>query len=90
MRFIFQVATLPALISIALIVPFRVWRDLIEVMLPPALSLIGIVWIQAPAWRVSVVSWRGETRASIAYRLAAAVALLSVFRLLLRRSVAFY
>lgn len=90
MRFIFQVATLPALIAIPLIVPFRVPRELIEVVLPPALSLIGIVWIQALAWRVSVVSWRGETRASIGYPLAAAVALLSVFQLLLRRGVAFY
>lgn len=55
-----------------------------------ALSLIGIVWMQALAWRAGVVSWRGATRASIGYPLAAAVALLLVFQLLLRRGVAFY
>jgi hypothetical protein len=53
-RFIFEVATLPALTAILLIIPFRVPREWIEVvMVPVVVTVIGIAWLQAGAWRVS-------------------------------------
>ncbi|MGZ8362055.1 MAG: hypothetical protein ACXWUX_16175 [Allosphingosinicella sp.] len=59
-RFIFLIATLPALIGIALIIPFRVPRELIEVIVPPiAVTLVGIGWIQANAWREAQVQAAG-------------------------------
>jgi hypothetical protein len=70
-RFVFQVATLPAVAAIELIIPFRVPRDLIEVVvLPVVVTLIGIAWMQTGAWRISDVkvggSWGNGT---IAYPL---------------------
>src|SRR5687768_13413383 len=60
-RFVFQVATLPALIGIALILPFRIPRELIEVVLLPVLvTVIGIAWIQAGAWRVRTAQANGR------------------------------
>jgi hypothetical protein len=88
-RFIFHIATLPALIAVALIIPFRVPRELIEVVGPPAVvTLVGMVWIQAGAWRFDRVTARGEAGAeSIAYPLSAVVLLLLVFQLFLRPGV---
>jgi hypothetical protein len=91
-RFIFQVATLPALTAILLIIPFRVPRNWIEVvMVPVVVTVIGITWIQAGAWRVSKA--KAEPRlneGSIAYALGAVVLLLLVFQLLLRPGIQFY
>lgn len=51
MRFVFNIATLPALAAILLIIPFRVPRNWIEVVAVPAVvTLIGIAWIQAGTW----------------------------------------
>jgi hypothetical protein len=53
-RFVFRVASLPALTAILLIIPFRVPRELVEVViLPVVVTVIGIAWLQAGAWRVS-------------------------------------
>ena len=91
-RFIFQVATLPALTAILLIIPFRVPRNWIEVvMVPVVVTVIGLAWIQAGAWRVSKA--QAEPRlneGSIAYALGAVVLLLLVFQLLLRPGIQFY
>ena len=55
--FVFRVATLPAVIAIALILPFRVPREWIEVVLVPVVvTVIGIIWIQGSAWVVRDVS----------------------------------
>ena len=90
-RFIFQVAALPALIAVALIIPFRIPRELTEVVGPPAVvALVGMVWVQAGAWRFNRVTSQGEARAgSIAYPLSAAVVLLLVFQLLLKPGIRF-
>jgi hypothetical protein len=90
--FVFRVATLPALVAIALIIPFRVPRELIEVLLMPVVVTIsGIVWIQAGAWCVDDVSAKGgKTAVSLAYPLLALLALLFLFQVVLRPGVAFF
>ena len=91
-RFVFRVATLPALSAILLIIPFRVPRELVEVViLPVVVTLIGIVWLQAGAWRVSgVTTVVGSSVGPIAYPLGALLTLLALFQLLLRPGVHFY
>jgi len=87
--FIFQVVTVPALAGIALIVPYRVPREAIEVLAVPAVvSLLGTIWIQACAWRPIPAPPHGGARESLRWPLAAAVALLLVFQLVLRRGIA--
>jgi hypothetical protein len=91
-RFIFQVATVPALAAIVLIVPFRVPREWIEVVMVPAVvTIIGIVWMQAGAWHIRAVGAGGRlSDRSIVYSFAAAVVLLLLFKLVLRPGVHFY
>ncbi|HEY5850827.1 MAG TPA: hypothetical protein VIT62_08710 [Lysobacter sp.] len=89
-RFVFQVATLPIIIGTVLVIPFRVPREAIEVVLLPVLvALIGTAWMQAGAWRLRVQA-RGTGAASSGPLLLAVVALLLVFQLLLRPGIAFY
>lgn len=55
--FICNIATVPALIGLLLIIPFRVPREWVEVLVPPlVVTAIGIAWIQADAWRVHGLS----------------------------------
>ena len=91
-RFIFQIATLPALVAIAMIVAFRVPREWIEVvMVPVVVTIIGIVWMQAGAWRIRDVNAVGRPGdRAIVYSLAAVVMLLLLFQLVLRPGVHFY
>jgi len=91
-RFIFFVATLPALVAIPLIIPFRVPRELIEVVMPPVLiTVIGICWIQASAWYVSPpTSGTGARVTSIAWPLGAVLALLAFFQFVLRPGIRFF
>jgi hypothetical protein len=89
-RFVFQVATLPIIIGTVLVIPFRVPREAIEVVLLPVLvALIGTAWMQAGAWRLRVQA-RGTGAGSNGPLLLAVVALLLVFQLLLRPGIAFY
>jgi undecaprenyl pyrophosphate phosphatase UppP len=87
--FIFGIATLPALLAIVLIIPFRIPRELLEVLAPPlAVTVIGTVWMQASAWRL-----RGTRPDGVApigsplYLLAALLALLLLFQLVLRPGI---
>ena len=91
-RFVFRAATLPAVVAIALIIPFRVPRNWIEVVIVPAVvTLLGIIWIQAGAWAIRGAAARGDARNMSVVRLAgAAVALLLVFQVVLRRGIQFY
>jgi hypothetical protein len=91
-RFIFQVATLPALASIPLIIAFRVPREWLEVVAPPVVvTFIGIAWMQAAAWRAAEAKLDvNGSVPSLAYPLVAVVLLLLVFQLVLRRGVAFF
>ena len=91
-RFMFQVATLPALVGILMVIPFRVPREPVEVvMVPLVVSVIGIAWIQAGAWRIEASRTAGILRTgSIAYPLGAVLFVLLVFQVLLRPGIRFY
>lgn len=91
-RFVFGVVTLPALIGTALVIPFRIPRELIEVLVVPVLVLLaGVPWIQAGAWRVRDAKAHGATTIpSLAYLIAAVVGLLLLFQLVLRPGIPFY
>jgi hypothetical protein len=90
--FVFRVATLPAVVAIVLIIPFRVPRNWIEVVIVPvAVTVFGIIWMQAGAWALRNVKARGDSGNMSVVRLAgAAVALLLVFQLVLRPGIRFY
>ena len=90
--FMFRVATVPALAAILLIIPFRVPRNWVEVVVVPVVvTMIGIGWIQAGAWAVSRVNVGASLSArSIAYAGSALLLLLLVFQLLLRPGIRFY
>jgi hypothetical protein len=91
-HFLFRTATLPALLALPLITLFRVPREWIEVLLVPSVvSVIGLVWIQAGAWRPSGRVDRGNAKAgSLAPPLFAVVGLLLIFQVLLRPGIRFY
>lgn len=92
-RFVFQVATLPALAAIPLIIPFRVPRNWVEVALVPVVvTLIGVGWLQAAAWRTHDSAPRGGTLTgkALAELLGVLVLVLLVFQLVLRPGVRFY
>jgi hypothetical protein len=91
-RFAFRVATLPALMGTLLIIPFRVPRDWIEVvMLPLVVTVIGVAWLQAGAWKVGAVRTVGRPGVrSVMYPLGALVILFLVFHFVLRPGVRFY
>ena len=91
-RWVFRMVTLPALLGTVLVIPFRVPRELLEVVLVPLLVVLpGIPWIQAGAWRVREARSRDTAAVpSLAYPLAGAVALLLFFQLVLRPGVRFY
>ena len=90
--FIFRTATLPALAAIPIIIAFRVPRELLEVILPPiAVTIVGIAWIQAYAWRAADVKPGGFSAARPIFSLLGALLiLLLVFQLILRPGIPFY
>jgi hypothetical protein len=90
-RFVFLASTLPLLIGTALIIPFRVPREWIEVVLMPAwVAVLGLVWMQAGAWRLRGPRASGMPTGSVLFPLVAAILLLLVFQCVLRPGVAFY
>jgi hypothetical protein len=91
-RFMLQVATVPALAAILLIIPFRVPRNWLEVVaVPVVVTMIGIAWIQAGAWAINNVQTSGTLGSkSIAYAFGALFLLLLVFQLILRPGVRFF
>jgi hypothetical protein len=90
--FMFRVATAPALIAILLIIPFRVPRQIIEVIVVPVLVTIsGVVWLQAAAWATSGTKASGRlTKKANAYALGGLVTLLLIFQFVLRPGILFY
>jgi hypothetical protein len=90
-RLVLRWITLPALAGTALVLPFRVPRELVEVVLVPVLVLLcGIPWIQADAWRTREVRPVAAAAPSLAWLLAAVVGLLVVFQFVLRPGIHFY
>jgi hypothetical protein len=91
-RFVFNVATLPAMTAILLIIPFRVLRNWVEVVaVPVVVTLIGIAWIQAGAWAVDGAKASGSLKSkSMIYAFGALLILLLVFQIILRPGIRFY
>jgi hypothetical protein len=87
---IFRVVTLPALLSVALIIPFRVPREFIEVVVVPiAVMVVGVPWIQASAaWQTGVKYW-ATREGGLAVPLVTTLLLLAVFQFVLRRGIEF-
>lgn len=91
MGFLFQVTTLPAVLGVLLILPFRVPGAIDQVVIVPvAATLIGIVWVQANGWRIEDIRLRGNGRSvAILWPFLLLVAVLLVFQLILRPGIAF-
>jgi hypothetical protein len=90
MRFVCQIATVPAFAAIPLILPFRIPGSIDQVAIVPiSVMVIGVGWIQASAWRVTGVQVRPRTGSvSLWPTLAALVVVLLIFQLVLRPGVA--
>jgi hypothetical protein len=89
--FAFLMTVLPAAIAIPVLILFRIPREWVEVVVPTiAVPLIGLIWVQANAWRVQVTPKLVSGSAQLAAPLAALLALLAVFQLVLRPGIAFY
>ena len=90
--FVFRTVTLPALAAIPVIIAFRVPRELVEVIAPPiAVTIVGIAWIQAAAWRTGRARPGGFSAARPIFSLLGALLiLLLVFQLILRPGIPFY
>jgi hypothetical protein len=89
--FMFRTATLPALMAIPLIIPFRIPRNWIEVVaVPVVVTVAGIAWIQGGASKVAGVK-AGATPGpqSNAYAFAALLILLLLFQFVLRAGIRF-
>jgi hypothetical protein len=91
-RFMFQVATVPALAAILLIILFRVPRNWVEVVaVPVVVTVIGIAWVQAGAWAIGSAEASGRFNPkSMTYALIALLALLFFFQVVLRPGIRFY
>jgi hypothetical protein len=91
-RFVFNIATLPAMTAILLIILFRVPRTWIEVAaVPMVVTMIGIAWIQAGAWAVHGVQASGNLKSkSMVYAFGALLILLLIFQIILRPGIRFY
>ena len=88
-RFVFLAGLLPALLAIVLIVPFRIPREAIEVVLLPLLvTVCGLAWMQAGAWR-STSGADGDGRTPLLWPVIALAVLLLVFQGHLRHGVVF-
>jgi hypothetical protein len=89
--FVFQAAVLPGLAGVLLVLPFRVPGEVVQVAVVPAvIAVVGLVWLQAWAWRVSVPALAPVSRQpAILIPLAALAVMLAVFQLILRPGVAF-
>lgn len=94
LRFMFLVVTLPALLGTALVIPFRLPREWVEVFgVPVLVVLAGVPWIQAGSWRVGELKAGGSGAnkvTTLACLLAAVVGLLLVFQIVLRPGIEFY
>lgn len=90
-RFVFWTATLPVVAAIVPILAFRVPREWIEVVLPPiVIGWIGVVWMQAGAWRIRDAEAKSDAdERSSFWPLLAVLLLLLIFQCVLRPGIRF-
>jgi hypothetical protein len=88
----FRVATLPAVAGILLVVPFRIPRAWIEVVIVPvAVVLAAVPWMQAGAWRAVPPVGIVPPRPALPLVLIILIAVLfAIFQFVLRRGIPFY
>jgi hypothetical protein len=90
MGFIFRIAMLPALVAGPLLIPFRVPRDMIElVIFPTVLMAFGVLWIWIGAGLSPATPRPARPSTSLAVPLAALILVLGLFQLVLRPGIAF-
>lgn len=91
MRFVALAASLPALASTMLSVPFREPRNALEVFLVPLIAILsGLLWMQGAAWRAAALqSQEQRARPNLLVPAAGLVGLLAIFQLLLRPGISF-
>jgi hypothetical protein len=88
--FIFRAVTLPALVSVLVLIPFREPRNIVEVaILPLIVMLSGVIWIQVGAGFSPVSSQPARPAPSLAIPAGALLLVLAFFQLILRPGVAF-
>jgi hypothetical protein len=87
--YLLQIAGLPTLAAIPVLVLYRVPRELIEVLAAPVLvPMLGYGWLQLAAFRPGTVEARGRAPMNLGGLLVAAVALLALFQIVLRPGIA--
>jgi hypothetical protein len=90
-HFAFLLAVLPAVLAVPILVLFRVPREWVEVVIPTiAVPLIGLIWVQANAWRLPVTPRPAQPSPGLSIPLLLVLALLALFHLVLRPGIAFY
>lgn len=87
-----RVAALPAVAAVPLIIPFRVPRDPIEVVVLPLLvQVMGAGWVLVAAWLHGPGKVRGVPASRPTWQLfVLALLLLAIFQLVLRPGIRFY
>jgi hypothetical protein len=90
-RFVFSAAVVPAAMAIPILILFRVPREWQEVVIPTvAVPLIGLVWVQANAWRTRVTPRPVAVSPSLTTPIVLVVLLLAFFQIVLRPGIPFY
>lgn len=90
-RFIAQLIALPMLLGTLWVIPFRVPREALEVLLLPLIvGVPGALWMLAGAWRVRGVRASSAAVGTWFVPLVAALLLLVLFQGVLRPGIAFY
>ena len=86
--YLLQIAGFPTLAAIPLLVLYRVPREFIEVLASPVLvPMLGDGWLQLAAFRPGAVRAEGREPVNLGGLLAAAVALLALFQIVLRPGI---
>jgi hypothetical protein len=90
MGFALRTVFLPALIAGPLLIPFRAPRNAMEmVIFPTALMLFGALWVTIGAVLASTSPRPARPSPSLVVPLAALIAVLLIFQLILRPGIAF-
>lgn len=90
MGFVFRIVMLPAFVAGPLLIPFRVPRNMIElVIFPTALMVFGALWIWIGAGPSPATPRPARPSSSLAIPLAALIVVLLFFQFVLRPGIAF-
>jgi hypothetical protein len=85
-----RTVTLPALVSVLLLIPYREPRNIIEVaVLPLIVVASGLIWIQGSTWFGPRSENTERGTPDLLWPVVALAIVLAVFQLVLRHGVAF-